>query len=98
MAGAAVLAVLVQLIELLCTSGFPALYTRILTLRKLSTHAYYGYLLFYNFFYMLDDWIILGIGVVTMSQRRLQEHEGRWLKLISGLVMLGLGVYLLAPR
>ena len=97
-AGAAVLAVLVQLIELLCTSGFPALYTRILTLRKLSTHAYYGYLLFYNFFYMLDDWIILGIGVVTMSQRRLQEHEGRWLKLISGLVMLGLGVYLLAPR
>jgi hypothetical protein len=97
-AGAALLAVLVQLVELLCTSGFPALYTRILTLRKLSSHTYYGYLLLYNVFYMLDDVIVLAVGVITLSQRRLQEHEGRWLKLMSGLVMLGLGVYLLVPR
>ncbi len=97
-AGAGALAVLVQLVELLCTSGFPALYTRILTLRKLSTQAYYSYLLLYNLVYMFDDLIVLSVGVVTLSQRRLQEHEGRWLKLISGLVMLGLGVYLLMPR
>jgi glutaredoxin len=97
-AGAAVLAVLVQVIELLCTSGFPALYTRILTLRALSRHAYYGYLLLYNVFYMLDDVIVLAVGVITLSQRRLQEHVGRWLKLMSGLVMLGLGVFLMAPR
>jgi hypothetical protein len=98
MAGAAVLAVLVQLVELLCTSGFPALYTRILTLRSLGTRAYYGYLLLYNVLYMFDDVIVLAVGVVTLSQRRLQEHEGRWLKLLSGLVMLGLGLYLVMPR
>jgi len=44
---------------------------------------------------MFDDIIVLGIGVATLSQRRLQEKEGRWLKLASGLVMVGLGVYLL---
>jgi hypothetical protein len=94
--GTVVLAVLVQVIEFMCTSGFPALYTRILTLRKLPGWEYYGYLLLYNVAYMLDDVIVLGIGVVTLSIRKLQEREGRWLKLGSGVVMLGLAVYLLA--
>jgi len=98
LAGTAVLAVLVQIVELLCTSGFPALYTRILTLRVLDSAAYYGYLLLYNLMYMLDDVVILAIGVATLSQRRLQEKEGRYLKLAAGLVMLGLGIYLLVPR
>ncbi|NOT12028.1 MAG: NrdH-redoxin [Methylococcaceae bacterium] len=95
MIGAVLLAMLVQLVELMCTSGFPALYTRILTLKQLDSLSYYGYLLLYNLAYMLDDIIILAIGIVTLSQKRLQEKEGRWLKLISGLVMVGLGIYLL---
>ena len=45
---------------------------------------------------MLDDAIVLAIGVITLSRRRLQEKEGRWLKLLSGGVMLGLSVYLIA--
>jgi len=93
--GAVLLAVLVQMVELLCTSGFPALYTRILTLRQLDNLSYYGYLLLYNVAYMFDDIVILTIGVITLSQQRLQEKEGRRLKLISGLVMVSLGVYLL---
>jgi hypothetical protein len=98
-AGTVVLAVLVQLVELLCTSGLPALYTRILTLRQLDPWSYYGYLLLYNVMYMLDDVIVLAIGVTTLSQKRLQEKEGRALKLLSGVVMVLLGVYLIAfPR
>lgn len=93
--GTVVLAVLVQLIELLCTTGFPALYTRILTLRQFDRWTYYGYLLLYDLAYMLDDVLVLAIGVITLSQHRLQEKEGRWLKLLSGVVMLGLGVVLL---
>lgn len=89
-----ILALLVQLVELLCTSGFPALFTRILTLRELEGPAYYGYLLLYNAAYMLDDVIVLAIGVITLSRHRLQEKEGRWLKLVAGLVMIALGVYL----
>jgi uncharacterized membrane protein HdeD (DUF308 family) len=57
---------------------------------------YYGYLLLYNFIYMLDDLLVLTIGVVTLSQRRLQEKEGRWLKFLSGMVMVILGLYLLS--
>ncbi|MCX7106239.1 MAG: NrdH-redoxin [Methylococcales bacterium] len=91
--GTLVLAVLVQMVEFMCTSGFPALYTKILTLKQLSSASYYGYLLLYNLAYLFDDFIVLAIGIVTLSQRRLQEKEGRWLKLISGLVMVGLAIY-----
>jgi glutaredoxin len=90
------LAMLVNTIELLCTAGFPAVYTRILTLRQLPWWAYYGYLGLYNVAYMFDDSVMLLIAVVTLGRRKLQEHEGRWLKLISGVVMLGLGVVLIA--
>ncbi len=93
--GVIVLALLVQVVEFMCTSGFPALFTRILTLRQLDTASYYGYLLLYNLAYMFDDVIVLAIGVTTLSNRRLQDKEGRWLKLISGFVMVGLGVYLI---
>lgn len=99
MFGAIVLAVLVQIVELFCTSGFPALYTRILTLRQPDAFGYYAYLLLYNLAYMVDDIMVLTIGVVTLSQHRLQEKQGRWLKLISGLVMAALGlVILLKPE
>jgi glutaredoxin len=97
--GTVVLAVLVQAVELLCTAGLPALYTSILTMRQLDRWAYYGYLALYNMAYMLDDVLVLAIGVITMSRYRLQEREGRWLKLISGLVMVGLAaVLLLQPK
>jgi glutaredoxin len=97
--GTVMLAVLVQTVELVCTAGLPALYTRILTMRQLDRWAYYGYLALYNMAYMLDDVLVLAIGVITMSHYRLQERAGRWLKLISGLVMAGLGaVLLLQPK
>jgi glutaredoxin len=90
------LAVLVNTIELLCTAGLPAVYTHILTLQQLPWWAYYGYLGLYNVAYMLDDSLMLGLAVITLSRRKLQETEGRWLKLVSGVVMLGLGVVLIA--
>jgi hypothetical protein len=93
--GTVILGLLVQVVELVCTSGFPALFTRILTLRQLEGASYYGYLLLYNAAYMLDDAIVLAIGVITLSGHRLQEKEGRVLKLISGLAMVLLGLYLL---
>jgi hypothetical protein len=95
--GTVVLGVLVQIVEFMCTSGFPALFTRILTLRALDAVSYYGYLALYIAAYMVDDVVVLGIGVATLSRHRLQEREGRWLKLLAGVVMIGLAVYLLSP-
>jgi glutaredoxin len=95
MAGIVVLAGLVNLVELLCTAGFPALYTQILTLQQMPSWEYYGYLGLYNLAYIFDDSLMVAIAVVTLSRRKLQERAGRWLKLVSGTVMVGLGGLLL---
>ena len=93
--GTVMLAVLVQAVELVCTAGLPALYTRILTMQQLERWVYYGYLALYNVAYMLDDVLVLTLGVITMSHYKLQEREGRWLKLISGIVMVGLSTVMI---
>jgi cytochrome c biogenesis protein CcdA/glutaredoxin len=97
--GVAVLAVLVNFVELLCTAGFPAVYTSVLAHLELSAWARAGYLGLYNVAYVADDTLVVTLAVLTLSRRRLSERFGRWLKLVSGLVMLGLGVVLLvAPE
>lgn len=93
--GIVVLAGLVNVVELLCTAGFPALYTHILTAQSLSTWQYYGYLGLYNLAYMFDDALMVTIAVVSFGRHKLEEREGRWLKLVSGAVMIGLGVLLI---
>ena len=89
------LAIVANAYELLCTAGFPMLYTRILTLNELSTKSYYLYLVLYNVVYVIPLLIIVLIFTYTLGSRKLAESEGRILKLISGLMMLGLGGILL---
>lgn len=97
--GVIVVALLVNFLELLCTAGLPALYTQILVQRGLSTPQYYSYLGLYNAAYIFDDALMVGIVVFTLSRYKVGEKQGRWLKLISGAVVLILGIVLLfAPE
>ena len=97
--GVTMLAVLVNLIELLCTAGLPAVYTQILVSHDLDITRYYGYLLLYNIAYIIDDAIMVGAVVYTLSHYKLGERYGRWLKLVSGCVIAGLGTLLVfAPQ
>jgi len=99
LASAAALAVLVNIIELLCTAGFPAIYTAILVQQDLSPVAHYAYLALYILGYLTDDALMVGTAVLALSSKKLTESAGRWLKLVSGLVMLILGaVMMLRPE
>jgi uncharacterized membrane protein HdeD (DUF308 family) len=91
--------VAVNFIELLCTAGFPAIYTAVLTEQQLSPSAYYGYLGLYIAGYIADDSLMVASAVILLGSHRLTERAGRWLKLLSGAVMLVLGmVMLLRPE
>jgi hypothetical protein len=92
--GTIVLAIAVNSYELLCTAGFPMVYTRVLTLSQLSPGQYYAYLLLYNIIYVIPLLVITLIFTFTLGSRKLSESEGRLLKLLSGLMMLGLGIIL----
>lgn len=99
LAGTVVLAIAANSYELLCTVGFPMVYTRILTLHALPDAQYYLYLALYNLIYIVPLLLIVLLFVATLGARRLSESEGRTLKLMSGLMMFGLGaLLLLAPQ
>jgi thiol-disulfide isomerase/thioredoxin len=96
--GTITLALAANAYELLCTAGFPMVFTRILTLNELSPATHYLYLALYNVVYILPLLAIVVVFVVTLGARKLSEDEGRILKLLSGLMMFGLGfVLLVAP-
>jgi hypothetical protein len=95
LAGTLALAVVANAYELLCTAGFPMVFTRLLTLEPLPPLAYYGYIALYCAVYVIPLLIIVGLFVVTLGRRKLTEREGRILKLVSGIMMLGLGALLL---
>lgn len=94
-AGTVVLAISANAYELLCTAGFPMVYTRVLTLHKLTTAQYYQYLVLYNIVYVLPLALIVAVITVTLGARKLTEWQGRKLKLLSGLMMLSLGLVLI---
>lgn len=95
----AILAVTVNFIELLCTAGFPALYTAVLTQQELSPSAHYAYLGLYILGYIADDSLMVATAVIALNSRKLTERAGRWLKLLSGVVMMALGgVMILRPE
>jgi hypothetical protein len=99
LAATVLLAVAANFYELLCTAGFPMVYTRALTLAKLESWQYYAWLAVYNVIYVLPLLAIVIVFTKTMGARKLTESEGRILKLVSGFMMLGFGLVLLfAPN
>ncbi|MGE5892854.1 MAG: hypothetical protein ACM34I_02250 [bacterium] len=93
--GTVVLSIAANTYELLCTVGFPLVFTRVLTLNNLPMLRYYLYLVLYNVVYVIPLAAIVLMFVWTLGTRKLTEWQGQVLKLISGLMMLFLGIVLL---
>ncbi len=99
LAAVALLAVVVNFVELLCTAGLPAIYTAVLTQQGLSPLAHYAYLGLYILAYMADDALMVSLAVLALGKAKLTERGARMLKLLSGAVMLVLGlIMLLRPQ
>ena len=93
--GIILLAFAVNLVELVCSAGFPAVFTQVLSLSDLASWQYYGYILLYIFFFMIDDIIIFAIAMFTLKATGISTKYGKWSKLIGGVLMLILGILLI---
>lgn len=93
--GSVILAITVNMYELLCTVGFPMIFTRILTMNNLASVDYYFYLLLYNLVYILPLSAIVVIFAITLGSRRISKKNIRRLKLLSGVMITLLGGVLL---
>ena len=84
------LAFIVNSIEFACSAALPAIFTHTLSLRNLPTLDYYGYILLYDLFFMLDDLIIFSLAVLALDTSIGTRYAG-YCKIIGGLVLLILG-------
>lgn len=66
--------------------------------RRATARRRYGWLAYYNVIYILPLLAITLVFTFTLGARKLSEAEGRFLKLVSGLMMFGLGLLLVLSR
>lgn len=93
--GIVLLAAAVNLVELLCSAGLPAVYTRVLTLSQVPLWQYYGYLLLYITIFLLDDLVVFAMAMMTLEVAGLGMRFARQSRLIGGLLLVILGALLL---
>jgi hypothetical protein len=93
--GIFVLAFAVNLVELICSAGLPAIYTQILALNEMAGWRYYFYILLYIFFFMLDDLFIFFVAMITLEMSGITTKYAKASRLIGGIVMLAIGLMLI---
>lgn len=91
-AGTVLLALFVNLIELGCTIGLPAIFTRVLSVRQAGFWEKYYYMGIYNAAYVIPLAFIVAVFVITMGRYKMTETHAKVLKGISGILMLLLGL------
>jgi len=89
------LAAFSSLVELPCTAGFPIIYTGVLAGKIGSGFWHYAYLLFYNLIYVLPLAVVIGVIGYTFHGKEISRKQMQIIKLIGGLIMIGLGIILL---
>ena len=88
------LAIAVNLVELICSAGLPAIYTQVLSLSDLPSWQYYIYLLLYIFIFMLDDLFIFFTAMVTLKAIGVENKYSKFSHCIGGFLLLIIGILL----
>lgn len=93
-AGIIALAFAVNSVEFVCSAAVPAVFTRVLSLASLTTFQYYGYILLYVLFFMLDDLIIFGTAAFALTSN-LGDRYAKCSRPVGATILIILGVLLL---
>jgi glutaredoxin len=93
--GIVAVAIAVNLVDLLCSAGIPAVYTQVLALSALPVWQHYLYLLLYILIFLLDDLVVFVTAMATLQASGLTAQYARYSHLIGGGVLVGLGMLLL---
>lgn len=88
------LAVAVNVVELVCSAGLPAVYTQILAMNNLPMWKYFSYLLLYVLIFMADDILVFVMAMVTMEMMGIESKYARYSHLVGGVIMVIIGILL----
>ena len=84
-----------SLVEFSCTAGFPMLWTNLVSAQDVTVGTFVMLLAVYMLIYQLDEIVIFTGAVIGLRASRLEEKQGRILKLIGGMLMLVLALVML---
>ena len=93
--GVIALAASINLVELACSLGFPAIFSEILALNNVTGALRILYLIIYVFFYMIDDLIVFTIAVSTFTIAAKSTKYTKYVNLIAGIIMILIGTLLI---
>lgn len=89
------LAISVNIVELACSAGLPIVFSELLALNNVNWSMKFLYTLVYILFFMLDDFIVFIIAMLSMKVTGISTKYNKYSHLIGGIIMLLVGVLLL---
>ena len=89
------LAFVVNLVELVCSAGFPVIYTQVLSLNNMEGVKYYLYILLYITFFMLDDLFVFFVAMITLQLTGITTKYVKYTRLIGGIILAIIGILIL---
>lgn len=93
--GIVLLAFAVNVVELLCSAGIPAVFTQYLAASQLAPWQHYAYLGLYILVFMADDLLIFTAAMLALDISQPGAGYTRWSRLLGGCVMITLGLLML---
>lgn len=99
LAGTALLAVGVSVVETPCTAGYPLLWADMLAAQDVGLMGAIPLFALYMAVFLIDELAVFAAAVIGMRALKLEERAGRLLKLFSGTVMITLaGTLIFVPE
>ena len=89
------LAFSVNIIEFACSIGIPQTFTKILEINNLGFLQSNVFIFIYILFYMIDDFVVFGIGLWGIDRLSLTTKYSKLSNLIGGILMIILGLMLI---
>ena len=85
----------VNLVEVACSAGWPAIFSNMLVASHVTTKARFGYTLLYVFFFLIDDIIVFTIALCTLKVKAISNVLTKYAHLIGGILMIIFGILMI---
>ena len=93
--GIILLAISVNLIELLCSLGLPVMFTEILAYNNITGVKNILYIILYIIFFLIDDLVVFFVAMKTLKITAISNKYSKYSHLIGGIIMILIGILMI---
>ena len=86
---------MVNLVELACSAGWPMIFSNLLLINNISTGGKIFYTLIYILMFLIDDLIVFGIAVCSLKIKAFSNKMTKYSHLVGGILMILFGILMI---